>query len=63
MTQEVECGELIAIQTVVHAGGILVMHAAEAPAEWAALFELQIPPLPHTKVLRDAVSVIASDLE
>jgi hypothetical protein len=46
-----EIGESIAIHAVVHARSLLVVHAAEASAERAALVDFKVSPLAHTHVL------------
>lgn len=47
MSQEVKSCQRVAVQAVVHAGGVLEVHATKASAERAALTPLQITPAPN----------------
>lgn len=42
MAQEIEGCQRVTVEAVVHAGGVLELHAAKATAEGAALVALQV---------------------
>lgn len=56
-------GEGVAADAIIHLRGFLEMHTAQAPAEWATLFDFQIGPFPYAEIFGNGVAIISDNLE
>lgn len=58
-----EIGELVAVEAMIEARGLLEMNATATAAKWTALLERKVAPFPDASEFRHCILVVSNDFE